>query len=93
MGAGLPQFAHKCNQFIQHDPIGCIAFNPQRTHIYSGGKGYVKVWDIDQSLAVSDLNVMVREEKIRAAQKFSTTVCTFNIPDSEEPFGSPLTFC
>lgn len=71
IGPGIPRHARQINT-LNHGEVVCAVTisNPTR-HIYTGGKGCVKVWDISQSGSkspVSQLDCLNRENYIRSCK-------------------------
>jgi hypothetical protein len=68
-GPGIPRHARQIN-VLNHGEVVCAVTisNPTR-HVYTGGKGCVKVWDIGQASVknpVSQLDCLVNTEAIRS---------------------------
>lgn len=68
IGPGIPRHARQINT-LNHGEVVCAVTisNPTR-HVYTGGKGCVKVWDISQpgnKSPVSQLDCLVRNSEQR----------------------------
>lgn len=66
IGPGIPRHARQINT-LNHGEVVCAVTisNPTR-HVYTGGKGCVKVWDISQpgnKSPVSQLDCLVGEHE------------------------------
>uniref|UniRef100_A0A7N5ZY98 Groucho/TLE N-terminal Q-rich domain-containing protein n=1 Tax=Anabas testudineus TaxID=64144 RepID=A0A7N5ZY98_ANATE len=71
MGPGIPRHARQINT-LNHGEVVCAVTvsNPTR-HIYTGGKGCVKIWDISQpgsKSPVSQLDCLNRDNYIRSCK-------------------------
>ncbi|XP_022096469.1 protein groucho-1-like [Acanthaster planci] len=71
IGPGIPRHARQINT-LNHGEVVCAVTisNPTR-HVYTGGKGCVKVWDISQpgtKSPVSQLDCLNRENYIRSCK-------------------------
>ncbi|XP_042198663.1 transducin-like enhancer protein 4 isoform X2 [Callorhinchus milii] len=71
LGPGIPQHARQINS-LSHGEVVCAVTvsNPMR-HVYTGGKGCVKVWDISQpgsKSPVSQLDCLNRDNYIRSCK-------------------------
>ncbi|CAH1254263.1 TLE1 [Branchiostoma lanceolatum] len=71
IGPGIPRHARQINT-LNHGEVVCAVTisNPPR-HIYTGGKGCVKVWDISQPSnknPVSQLDCLTRDNYIRSCK-------------------------
>ncbi|XP_003726733.1 transducin-like enhancer protein 4 isoform X1 [Strongylocentrotus purpuratus] len=71
IGPGIPRHARQINT-LNHGEVVCAVTisNPTR-HVYTGGKGCVKVWDISQSgnrSPVSQLDCLNRDNYIRSCK-------------------------
>ncbi|CAE1305353.1 GROUCHO [Acanthosepion pharaonis] len=69
IGPGIPRHARQINT-LNHGEVVCAVTisNPTR-HVYTGGKGCVKVWDISQSgnkNPISQLDCLQRDNYIRS---------------------------
>lgn len=79
IGPGIPRHARQINT-LNHGEVVCAVTisNPTR-HVYTGGKGCVKVWDISQpgsKSPVSQLDCLVSECKLLL--KFQFSLMRFN---------------
>lgn len=68
IGPGIPRHARQINT-LNHGEVVCAVTisNPTR-HVYTGGKGCVKIWDISQpgsKSPVSQLDCLVRKRLIQ----------------------------
>jgi WD40 repeat protein len=71
IGPGIPRHARQINT-LNHGEVVCAVTisNPCR-HVYTGGKGCVKVWDISQpgnKSPVSQLDCLPRDNYIRSVR-------------------------
>ncbi|XP_011646965.2 protein groucho-like [Pogonomyrmex barbatus] len=72
-GVGIPRFARQINT-LEHGEVVCaVTISNPTKHVYTGGKGCVKVWDIGQTNAndvkpVSQLDCLQRDNYIRSVK-------------------------
>ncbi|XP_072924402.1 transducin-like enhancer protein 1 isoform X2 [Hemitrygon akajei] len=72
-GTGIPRHARQINNLPHGEVVCAVAISNFTKHVYTGGKGCVKVWDISQPgnrSPVSQLDCLNRENYIRTCKLF-----------------------
>ncbi|XP_060702464.1 transducin-like enhancer protein 1 isoform X1 [Hemiscyllium ocellatum] len=72
-GPGIPRHARQINNLPHGEVVCAVAVSNFTKHVYTGGKGCVKVWDISQPgnrSPVSQLDCLNRENYIRTCKLF-----------------------
>ncbi|XP_051893492.1 transducin-like enhancer protein 4 isoform X3 [Pristis pectinata] len=72
-GTGIPRHARQINNLPHGEVVCAVAVSNFTKHVYTGGKGCVKVWDISQPgnrSPVSQLDCLNRENYIRTCKLF-----------------------
>ncbi|KHN71951.1 Transducin-like enhancer protein 1 [Toxocara canis] len=74
VGPGIPRIARKVHD-LQHGEVVCaVTISQQNRHVYTGGKGCVKVWDISRAetskSAISTLECL-KDNYIRSCKLFN----------------------
>ncbi|MCP9258018.1 Protein groucho-2 [Dirofilaria immitis] len=74
MGPGIPRIARKVHD-LQHGEVVCaVTISHQNRHVYTGGKGCVKIWDISRAEtsknAISTLECL-KDNYIRSCKLFN----------------------
>ncbi|KAL1489976.1 hypothetical protein ABEB36_013898 [Hypothenemus hampei] len=70
-GAGIPRHARQINSLIHGEVVCAVTISNPTKHVYTGGKGCVKVWDISQpgnKSPVSQLDCLQRDNYIRSVK-------------------------
>lgn len=63
MGPGIPRHARQINTLSHGEVVCAVTISNPTRHVYTGGKGCVKIWDISQpgsKSPVSQLDCLVR---------------------------------
>lgn len=69
IGAGIPRHARQINTLSHGEVVCAVTISNPCRHIYTGGKGCVKVWDISQpgtKSPISQLDCLQRDNYIRS---------------------------
>ena len=69
IGPGVPRAARQINSLPHGDVVCAVTMSNPTKHVYTGGKGCVKVWDISQpgsKSPVSQLDCLNRDNYIRS---------------------------
>uniref|UniRef100_UPI00398EAF83 transducin-like enhancer protein 1 isoform X2 n=1 Tax=Pristiophorus japonicus TaxID=55135 RepID=UPI00398EAF83 len=72
-GPGIPRHARQINNLPHGEVVCAVAVSNFTKHVYTGGKGCVKVWDISQPgnrSPVSQLDCLNRDNYIRTCKLF-----------------------
>jgi len=74
MGPGIPRVVHKTHDLAHGEVVCAVTIAHQNRHVYTGGKGCVKVWDISTSESskkeISTLECL-KDNYIRSCKLFS----------------------
>ncbi|CAL8249125.1 unnamed protein product [Merluccius merluccius] len=71
MGPGIPRHARQINTLGHGDVVCAVTISNPTRHVYTGGKGCVKVWDISlpgNKTPVSQLDCLNRDNYIRSCR-------------------------
>ncbi|CAL8345732.1 unnamed protein product [Lota lota] len=71
IGPGIPRHARQINTLGHGDVVCAVTISNPTRHVYTGGKGCVKVWDISQpgnKTPVSQLDCLNRDNYIRSCR-------------------------
>ncbi|KAG7270417.1 hypothetical protein CRUP_009138 [Coryphaenoides rupestris] len=71
MGPGIPRHVRQINTLGHGDVVCAVTISNPTRHVYTGGKGCVKVWDISQpgnKTPVSQLDCLNRDNYIRSCR-------------------------
>lgn len=63
IGPGIPRHARQINTLSHGEVVCAVTISNPTRHVYTGGKGCVKIWDISQpgsKSPVSQLDCLVR---------------------------------
>ncbi|NXE56613.1 TLE2 protein, partial [Casuarius casuarius] len=66
IGSGIPRHARQLHTLTHGEVVCAVTISSSTQHVYTGGKGCVKVWDVGQpgtKTAVAQLDCLVRREK------------------------------
>lgn len=77
IGPGIPRHARQINTLSHGEVVCAVTISNPTRHVYTGGKGCVKIWDISQpgsKSPVSQLDCLVRAVVI---SYFSNNYCFF----------------
>lgn len=67
IGPGIPRHARQINTLSHGEVVCAVTISNPTRHVYTGGKGCVKIWDISQpgsKSPVSQLDCLVRAKII-----------------------------
>ncbi|NXG38429.1 TLE2 protein, partial [Dromaius novaehollandiae] len=65
VGSGIPRHARQLHTLTHGEVVCAVTISSSTQHVYTGGKGCVKVWDVGQpgtKTAVAQLDCLVRRE-------------------------------
>lgn len=65
IGPGIPRHARQINTLSHGEVVCAVTISNPTRHVYTGGKGCVKIWDISQpgsKSPVSQLDCLVRTD-------------------------------
>uniref|UniRef100_A0A8C9T465 TLE family member 3, transcriptional corepressor b n=1 Tax=Scleropages formosus TaxID=113540 RepID=A0A8C9T465_SCLFO len=71
IGPGIPRHARQINTLSHGEVVCAVTISNPTRHVYTGGKGCVKIWDISQSGSkspVSQLDCLNRDNYIRSCK-------------------------
>uniref|UniRef100_A0A8C5BV49 Groucho/TLE N-terminal Q-rich domain-containing protein n=1 Tax=Gadus morhua TaxID=8049 RepID=A0A8C5BV49_GADMO len=71
IGPGIPRHARQINTLNHGDVVCAVTISNPTRHVYTGGKGCVKVWDVSQpgnKTPVSQLDCLNRDNYIRSCR-------------------------
>lgn len=63
IGSGIPRHARQLHTLTHGEVVCAVTISNSTQHVYTGGKGCVKVWDVGQpgtKTAVAQLDCLVR---------------------------------
>ena len=63
IGSGIPRHARQLHTLTHGEVVCAVTISNSTRHVYTGGKGCVKVWDVGQpgtKTAVAQLDCLVR---------------------------------
>ena len=69
-GPGIPRHARQINTLSHGEVVCAVTISNPTRHVYTGGKGCVKIWDISQpgsKSPISQLDCLVRTPGLRAS--------------------------
>lgn len=67
-GPGIPRHARQINTLSHGEVVCAVTISNPTRHVYTGGKGCVKIWDISQpgsKSPISQLDCLVRTQACR----------------------------
>uniref|UniRef100_A0A8C3U901 Uncharacterized protein n=1 Tax=Catharus ustulatus TaxID=91951 RepID=A0A8C3U901_CATUS len=70
IGSGIPRHARQLHTLTHGEVVCAVTISNSTRHVYTGGKGCVKVWDVGQpgtKTAVAQLDCLVRRRRSRKA--------------------------
>lgn len=88
-GPGIPRHARQINTLSHGEVVCAVTISNPTRHVYTGGKGCVKIWDISQpgsKSPISQLDCLVRRGVGGPAARVSCAVSLL-VPRSD---GEPL---
>lgn len=68
IGSGIPRHARQLHTLTHGEVVCAVTISNSTRHVYTGGKGCVKVWDVGQpgtKTAVAQLDCLVRRRRRR----------------------------
>ncbi|NXX35882.1 TLE2 protein, partial [Nicator chloris] len=68
IGSGIPRHARQLHTLTHGEVVCAVTISNSTRHVYTGGKGCVKVWDVGQpgtKTAVAQLDCLVRRRRTR----------------------------
>ncbi|NWW31393.1 TLE2 protein, partial [Panurus biarmicus] len=68
IGSGIPRHARQLHTLTHGEVVCAVTISNSTRHVYTGGKGCVKVWDVGQpgtKTAVAQLDCLVRRKRRR----------------------------
>ncbi|NXC90245.1 TLE2 protein, partial [Cercotrichas coryphoeus] len=68
IGSGIPRHARQLHTLTHGEVVCAVTISNSTRHVYTGGKGCVKVWDVGQpgtKTAVAQLDCLVRSKRSR----------------------------
>ncbi|NXN12393.1 TLE2 protein, partial [Indicator maculatus] len=68
LGSGIPRHARQLHTLSHGEVVCAVTISSSTQHVYTGGKGCVKVWDVGQpgtKTAVAQLDCLVRRRRRR----------------------------
>ncbi|XP_041577564.2 transducin-like enhancer protein 2 isoform X4 [Taeniopygia guttata] len=71
MGSGIPRHARQLHTLTHGEVVCAVTISNSTRHVYTGGKGCVKVWDVGQpgtKTAVAQLDCLNRDNYIRSCK-------------------------
>uniref|UniRef100_A0ACB8F1X8 Transducin-like enhancer protein 1 n=1 Tax=Sphaerodactylus townsendi TaxID=933632 RepID=A0ACB8F1X8_9SAUR len=71
IGSGIPRHAHQLHTLTHGEVVCAVTISNSTQHVYTGGKGCVKVWDVGQpgaKMPVAQLDCLNRENYIRSCK-------------------------
>uniref|UniRef100_A0A8C8B4T4 TLE family member 2, transcriptional corepressor n=1 Tax=Otus sunia TaxID=257818 RepID=A0A8C8B4T4_9STRI len=74
IGSGIPRHARQLHTLTHGEVVCAVTISSSTQHVYTGGKGCVKVWDVGQpgtKTAVAQLDCLVRRGPRRAGTAFT----------------------
>lgn len=84
IGPGIPRHARQINTLSHGEVVCAVTISNPTRHVYTGGKGCVKIWDISQpgsKSPVSQLDCLVRraaDSPLTHRVHFHNRVCCFD---------------
>lgn len=66
IGSGIPRHARQLHTLTHGEVVCAVTISNSTRHVYTGGKGCVKVWDVGQpgtKTAVAQLDCLVRRRR------------------------------
>lgn len=98
IGPGIPRHARQINTLSHGEVVCAVTISNPTRHVYTGGKGCVKIWDISQpgsKSPVSQLDCLVKIDVVLdwlSFLKYKSTLFNFlniTIFNLYPPFKSP----
>ncbi|OXB59950.1 hypothetical protein ASZ78_008086 [Callipepla squamata] len=71
LGSGIPRHARQLHSLAHGEVVCAVTISNSTRHVYTGGKGCVKVWDVGQpgtKTAVAQLDCLNRDNYIRSCK-------------------------
>uniref|UniRef100_A0A8B9W2G4 TLE family member 2, transcriptional corepressor n=1 Tax=Bos mutus grunniens TaxID=30521 RepID=A0A8B9W2G4_BOSMU len=71
VGAGIPRHARQLHTLAHGEVVCAVTISGSTQHVYTGGKGCVKVWDVGQpgaKMPVAQLDCLNRDNYIRSCK-------------------------
>ncbi|XP_059687897.1 transducin-like enhancer protein 2 isoform X1 [Gavia stellata] len=71
IGSGIPRHARQLHTLTHGEVVCAVTISSSAQHVYTGGKGCVKVWDVGQpgtKMAVAQLDCLNRDNYIRSCK-------------------------
>ncbi|XP_009467395.1 PREDICTED: LOW QUALITY PROTEIN: transducin-like enhancer protein 2 [Nipponia nippon] len=71
IGSGIPRHARQLHTLTHGEVVCAVTISSSTQHVYTGGKGCVKVWDVGQpgtKTAVAQLDCLNRDNYIRSCK-------------------------
>nr|XP_036874003.1 transducin-like enhancer protein 2 isoform X2 [Manis javanica] len=71
VGAGIPRHARQLHTLVHGEVVCAVTISGSTQHVYTGGKGCVKVWDVGQPGAktpIAQLDCLNRDNYIRSCK-------------------------
>ncbi|XP_068025619.1 LOW QUALITY PROTEIN: transducin-like enhancer protein 2, partial [Melanerpes formicivorus] len=71
LGSGIPRHARQLHTLSHGEVVCAVTISSSTQHVYTGGKGCVKVWDVGQpgtKTAVAQLDCLNRDNYIRSCK-------------------------
>ncbi|XP_066840004.1 transducin-like enhancer protein 2 isoform X3 [Anser cygnoides] len=71
LGSGIPRHARQLHTLAHGEVVCAVTISSSTQHVYTGGKGCVKVWDVGQpgtKTAVAQLDCLNRDNYIRSCK-------------------------
>ncbi|NXT87960.1 TLE2 protein, partial [Anhinga rufa] len=71
IGSGIPRHARQLHTLTHGEVVCAVSISSSTQHVYTGGKGCVKVWDVGQpgtKTAVAQLDCLNRDNYIRSCK-------------------------
>lgn len=68
VGAGIPRHARQVHTLAHGEVVCAVTISGSTQHVYTGGKGCVKVWDVGQpgtKTPVAQLDCLVRAQGVQ----------------------------
>lgn len=80
IGPGIPRHARQINTLSHGEVVCAVTISNPTRHVYTGGKGCVKIWDISQpgsKSPVSQLDCLVSRRRCFKQQRTFRSVSLF----------------
>uniref|UniRef100_A0A663DVT8 Groucho/TLE N-terminal Q-rich domain-containing protein n=1 Tax=Aquila chrysaetos chrysaetos TaxID=223781 RepID=A0A663DVT8_AQUCH len=83
IGSGIPRHARQLHTLTHGEVVCAVTISNSTRHVYTGGKGCVKVWDVGQpgtKTAVAQLDCLNRDNYIRSCKLLTLSIWDLAAP-------------